>query len=114
MGLGWILLTTGAPKVPAAEAALLGVLEVVLAPIWVWLAFDEVPSGATLLGGGLVLAAVLGHVAQDLRREVTSVLPCRDLTWRCRSPHRPASTLAALRDPAALTHGPCCLQFVPG
>jgi drug/metabolite transporter (DMT)-like permease len=69
MGLGWILLTTGAPKVPAAEAALLGVLEVVLAPIWVWLAFNEVPSGATLLGGGLVLAAVLGHVVQDLRRE---------------------------------------------
>ena len=64
-----ILFTTGAPKIPAGEAALMGVLEVVLAPIWVWLAFDEVPSGATLLGGGLVLAAVLGHIAQDLLRE---------------------------------------------
>ena len=69
MGLALILFTTGAPKIPAGEAALLGVLEVVLAPIWVWLAFDEVPSGATLLGGELVLAAVLGHVAQDLLRE---------------------------------------------
>lgn len=69
MGLGLILFTTGTPKIPAGEAALLGVLEVVLAPIWVWLAFNEVPSGATLLGGGLVLAAVMGHVAQDLVRE---------------------------------------------
>ena len=68
LGLGLILFTAGAPKVPAGEAALLGVLEVVLAPIWVWLAFNEVPSASTLLGGGLVLAAVLGHVAQDLQR----------------------------------------------
>lgn len=69
MGLGLILFTIGTPKIPAGEAGLLGVLEVVLAPIWVWLAFNEVPSGATLLGGALVLTAVLGHVARDLLRE---------------------------------------------
>ena len=69
MGLALILFTTGAPKIPEGEVALLGVLEVVLAPIWVWLAFDEVPSGATLLGGGLVLAAVFGHIAKNLLSE---------------------------------------------
>lgn len=68
LGLGLILFTAGTPKIPAGEAALLGVLEVVLAPIWVWLAFNEIPSVATLLGGGLVLAAVLGHVVRDLLR----------------------------------------------
>ena len=69
MGLALILFTTGAPKIPEGEVALLGVLEVVLAPIWVWLAFDEVPSGATLLGGGLVLAAVFGHIAKNVLSE---------------------------------------------
>lgn len=68
-GLGWVLLTLGARFVPAAETALLGVLEVVLAPLWVWLAFDEVPSRATFVGGGLVLAAVLGHVSWELRQQ---------------------------------------------
>jgi drug/metabolite transporter (DMT)-like permease len=56
-GLGWVLLTLGARLVPAAETALLGVLEVVLAPVWVWLAFNEIPSAATLVGGALVLRA---------------------------------------------------------
>jgi drug/metabolite transporter (DMT)-like permease len=68
MGLGWILFTIGVRFVPAAETALLGVLEVVLAPVWVWLAFNELPNGATFFGGGLVLAAVLGHVTYDLIR----------------------------------------------
>lgn len=68
-GLGWLLLTLGARRLPAAETALLGVLEVVLAPIWVWLAFAEVPSAATFLGGTAVLAAVLGHVGWELRQQ---------------------------------------------
>ena len=32
--------------------------EVVLAPIWVWAAFDEVPSAYTLAGGAIVLGAI--------------------------------------------------------
>ena len=68
-GLGWLLLTLGAPRLPAAETALLGVLEVVLAPIWVWLAFAEIPSTATFLGGTLVLGAVLGHVGWELLQQ---------------------------------------------
>jgi drug/metabolite transporter (DMT)-like permease len=61
MGLGTILFTSGVRRIPAAQTALVGLIEVVLAPLWVWVAFAEVPIAATLAGGGLILAAVLGH-----------------------------------------------------
>ncbi len=57
----YILVTTGTRYVPAAEVALIGRLSLVMAPLWVWLAVDEVPSGLTLIGGAIILAAVLGH-----------------------------------------------------
>jgi drug/metabolite transporter (DMT)-like permease len=58
MGLGLGLLTIGARLIPAAEVALLSMLEVVLAPLWVLLAYGEKPSAATVLGGVIVIAAV--------------------------------------------------------
>ena len=58
MGLGLAFLTVGARLIPAAEVALITLLEVVLGPLWVWLAFSERPSTTTLIGGSIVLAAV--------------------------------------------------------
>jgi len=49
--------------VPAPETALLLMSEVVLAPVWVWLFVDESPATTTLLGGSVILAAVLGLLA---------------------------------------------------
>ena len=54
--------------IPAAEATLLTALDVPLAPLWVWLAFSEVPSLYTLAGGAIVLAAVFGHMGYEMRR----------------------------------------------
>jgi drug/metabolite transporter (DMT)-like permease len=59
IGLGLVLLTIGARLIPAAHVALISLLEVVLGPLWVWLALSEKPSGATLAGGAIVVAAVL-------------------------------------------------------
>jgi drug/metabolite transporter (DMT)-like permease len=59
IGLGLILLTIGARLIPAAQVALISLLEVVLAPVWVWLAVDERPSVATVVGGAIVVAAVI-------------------------------------------------------
>jgi drug/metabolite transporter (DMT)-like permease len=59
MGLGLAFLTMGARLIPAAEVALITLLEVVLGPLWVWLAYSERPSTTTLLGGAVVLAAVV-------------------------------------------------------
>jgi drug/metabolite transporter (DMT)-like permease len=59
IGLGLIFLTIGARLIPAAEVALITLLEIVLGPIWVWLVQGEQPSAATLAGGAIVLAAVV-------------------------------------------------------
>ncbi len=66
--IGLALFTLGARLVPAIETALIGALETPLAPIWVLIFFAEVPSGATLVGGGIVLVAVLGHIIHQNRK----------------------------------------------
>jgi drug/metabolite transporter (DMT)-like permease len=59
IGLGLILLTIGARLIPAAQVALISLLEVVLGPLWVWLAVGERPGAATVVGGAIVVAAVV-------------------------------------------------------
>jgi drug/metabolite transporter (DMT)-like permease len=59
MGVGLAFLTIGARLIPPAQVAIISLLEVVLGPLWVWLAYDERPSVATFLGGVVVVAAVL-------------------------------------------------------
>ncbi len=57
-----------APRfIRAEQVALFYLLETVLAPIWVWFAFDETPARATLIGGAVVLATILFHTAASLR-----------------------------------------------
>lgn len=69
LGLGLALFVTGARLIPAAVAALIGTIEPVLGPIWVWLIHHEVPSARTLLGGAVILAALLIHLMIDWRRQ---------------------------------------------
>lgn len=68
LGLGLILYTAGARLLPAAEAALIAVLETILGPIWVWLAIGESPGPLSLVGGAVVLGALAVHTALDLTR----------------------------------------------
>jgi drug/metabolite transporter (DMT)-like permease len=63
IGLGLALLTVGARLIPAAQVALITLLEVVLGPLWVWLAVDERPTTATLVGGAIVVVAVVIQAA---------------------------------------------------
>ncbi|MBV8456342.1 MAG: DMT family transporter [Acetobacteraceae bacterium] len=62
-GLGLILLTLGTRLVSATESAFLQTIEVPLAAVWVWLAFGEVPAVTTMLGGVVILGAVIVHTA---------------------------------------------------
>jgi drug/metabolite transporter (DMT)-like permease len=59
IGLGFALLTVGARLIPAAQVGLITLLEVVLGPLWVWLALDEQPSTLTLVGGAIVIVAIV-------------------------------------------------------
>ena len=61
LGFQYILVTAGTRHVPAAEVALVGRLTLVLAPLWVWLMVDEVPSRLSLIGGAIILVVVVGH-----------------------------------------------------
>ncbi len=66
--IGFALFMEGAKRVPAAEGALIAMLDVVLGPLWVLIAIGERPDGATMIGGGVVLAAALWRLAPELRR----------------------------------------------
>ena len=59
MPLSFGLITLGPRTIPAPEVALLLLLETVLGPIWVWLVIDEKPSEMTLVGGCVVISAVM-------------------------------------------------------
>jgi drug/metabolite transporter (DMT)-like permease len=59
IGLGLALLSMGARLIPAAQIGLITLLEVVLGPLWVWLAYDEQPTTATLVGGAIVIGAIV-------------------------------------------------------
>lgn len=55
------LFLAGARYAPAAEVALLSLVETILGPLWAWLVISEEPSTQALVGGGLVIAAVVGN-----------------------------------------------------
>jgi len=75
LGLGLALFASGARLIPAALAALLGTMETVLSPVWVWLVHGQEPAGRTLVGGGIVFAALLVHLAFELRRQSRPAKP---------------------------------------
>jgi drug/metabolite transporter (DMT)-like permease len=63
MTAGLALVTLGARHLPAADTALMQLTESILAPVWVWVVFAETPGTFTLIGGGVVLAAVVWQTA---------------------------------------------------
>ncbi len=68
IGAGIFMLTVGARHVPAAELVVLSLTEVVFGPIWVALAFGEVPSGLTLIGGAILLGSITTQAVLGMRR----------------------------------------------
>lgn len=68
VGLGMVLYTLGSRVVPAAEATLISLIEVMLAPIWVRLVLGETASSGTFVGGGIVLAAIMVNALSGVRR----------------------------------------------
>ena len=63
----YLLFLTGGRHIPSGEAGLIGLLDVVLGPFWVWLAFGERPGQAAFVGGSLVLASVFWYLSGQLR-----------------------------------------------
>jgi len=56
--LAMTLFFLGTRDTPAAEVALMSLLETVLGPIWAWMGVGEVPTTASLVGGGFIVGAI--------------------------------------------------------
>jgi len=69
LATGMALYTLGSRVVPGAELTLLSMVEVLLAPVWVWLVLGETASAGTFLGGGILLVAIAGNALSGLRRK---------------------------------------------
>ena len=65
---GIVLMTIAAQRIPASEIALITLLQIVLGPLLVWIAYREQPPAGTLLGGVVIMAAVVVQAVGDVRR----------------------------------------------
>ena len=75
LGLPCMLLVIASRTLLAPEIALLGLLEVVLGPLWAWLGAGEEPAASTLLGGMIVLAALAANELPLLLNPATRARP---------------------------------------
>ena len=64
---GIVLMAIAAQRIPASEIALITLLQIVLGPLLVWLAYREQPPAGTLIGGAVIMAAVVVQAVGDLR-----------------------------------------------
>jgi len=77
LSLGMILFTRGSRGLAAGELALLALIEPMLAPVWAFLAVGEVPAVSTLVGGAVIMAALVIQVVFGARRQAGAAAPGR-------------------------------------
>lgn len=73
VGAGLVLYTLGSKTLPAAELTLLSLAEVLLGPLWVWVFLGESATATTLIGGALLLAAIMGNAMSGARRKAPPI-----------------------------------------
>ncbi|HEY6631964.1 MAG TPA: DMT family transporter [Rhizobiaceae bacterium] len=66
MPLAFFCLAAGPRYITGPEVAMFYLLETVLAPVWMWLIFYEVPSSKTLVGGVILILALVAHSVWQL------------------------------------------------
>jgi drug/metabolite transporter (DMT)-like permease len=59
VGLGFILITIGARRTLSALVGIIMLTEAVLGPLWAWMFVNENPPPVVLIGGAIVISAVL-------------------------------------------------------
>lgn len=74
LALGMVMYTLGSRVIPAAELTLLSLIEVLLAPLWVFLLLGETASTATFIGGGVLLVAVALNAVMGARAQMAQGL----------------------------------------
>lgn len=59
LAFGFIFITIGSRTTPAVMVGLLMLMETIFAPIWVWLFYSEIPPSSVLIGGLIIISAVV-------------------------------------------------------
>ena len=59
LGFGFIFITVGARKTPSAIVGIIMITEAVLGPLWAWMFVNENPPLSVLIGGSIIIFAVL-------------------------------------------------------
>lgn len=67
VALGLTFYMLGSRLLPSGQASLIATLETPLMPFWIWVAFRELPAVHALIGGVLVIGAVVADIASDVR-----------------------------------------------
>jgi drug/metabolite transporter (DMT)-like permease len=71
-------LATGPKYISGPEVAMFYLLETILAPVWMWMIFSEVPTRIGLIGGAIIVVALVAHSLWQLishRRAARSLAP---------------------------------------
>jgi len=69
LGFGFILITIGAKSTPSAVVGIIMLTEAILGPIWAWIFINEIPSLIVLIGGSIVLFAVLIQFLNSIKNK---------------------------------------------
>jgi drug/metabolite transporter (DMT)-like permease len=72
VAMGLTLFVLGSRFLPSGEASLIATLETPLMVFWVWVAFAEVPAPRALVGGALVIGAVVADILGGNRERARS------------------------------------------
>jgi drug/metabolite transporter (DMT)-like permease len=68
VGLGFVFITIGAKKTLSATVGILMMTEAVLGPIWAWMFLEEIPQFIELIGGSIIIIAVLIQILALLEK----------------------------------------------
>ena len=78
MPISFFCLAAGPRYISGAEVSMFYLLETVLAPVWVWMIFSEVPSRNSLIGGAILIVSLVAHSLWQLhegrRRRTAGVM----------------------------------------
>jgi drug/metabolite transporter (DMT)-like permease len=66
--VGTLLFNVAARQVPAVAMVVFAQTETIFVPVWTYVFLAETPSGTSMLGGAIILAAVIGKAVYDATR----------------------------------------------
>ena len=68
IGFGFIMITVGSRTTPAAVVGILMLTEAVFGPIWAWLFINEIPPVTVIIGGSIIILAIIFEFLFDKKK----------------------------------------------